>query len=156
MKITYKVLAYLVAALVAVQAAVMVWAIAGLGIWVDGGGVLDSSMMEDESSSAFPEEAGFGLHAMNGMMLIPAVALILLVISLFLRNGRAVRWAGLVFLLVGVQITLGLFGHEVAALGALHGINALLLFFSAITAGRIGTREKATAGTQAAVDAEKV
>ena len=41
MKTAYKVLAYLVAAEVAVQAMVMVWAIAGLGKWVDGGGVFD-------------------------------------------------------------------------------------------------------------------
>jgi hypothetical protein len=33
MRTAYKVLAYLVAAEVAVQAMVMVWAIAGLGVW---------------------------------------------------------------------------------------------------------------------------
>jgi hypothetical protein len=35
MRTAYKVLAYLVAAEVAVQAMVMVWGIAGLGKWVD-------------------------------------------------------------------------------------------------------------------------
>ena len=48
MRTAYKVLAYLVAAEVAIQAMVMVWAIAGLGKWVDGGGVFDKSIMESE------------------------------------------------------------------------------------------------------------
>jgi hypothetical protein len=39
MRTAYKVLAYVVAAEVAIQAMVMVWAIAGLGKWVAGGGV---------------------------------------------------------------------------------------------------------------------
>ena len=47
MRTAYKVLAYLVAAEVAVQAMVMVWAIAGLGKWVDGGGVFDKSVRGD-------------------------------------------------------------------------------------------------------------
>ena len=47
MRTAYKVLAYLLAAEVAVQAMVMVWAIAGLGKWVDGGGVFDKSVIED-------------------------------------------------------------------------------------------------------------
>jgi hypothetical protein len=42
MRTAYKVLAYLVAVEVAVQARVMVWAIAGLGKWVDSGGVFDN------------------------------------------------------------------------------------------------------------------
>ena len=39
MKHVYKVLAYLVAIEVAVQASMVVWADAGLGLWVEGGGV---------------------------------------------------------------------------------------------------------------------
>ena len=48
MRTAYKVLAYLVAAEVAVQATVMVWAIAGLGKWVDGGGVFDKAVIESQ------------------------------------------------------------------------------------------------------------
>ena len=47
MRTAYKVLAYLVAAEVAIQAMVMVWGIAGLGKWVDGGGVLDKAVFEE-------------------------------------------------------------------------------------------------------------
>ena len=50
MRTAYKVLAYLVAAEVAVQAMVMVWAIAGLGKWVDGGGVFDKAVIESEGA----------------------------------------------------------------------------------------------------------
>ncbi len=47
MKSVYRVLAFLIALEVMVQAAVMVWGIAGLGIWVDDGGVLDKQTFED-------------------------------------------------------------------------------------------------------------
>ena len=50
MKTAYKVLAYLVAAEVAIQAMAMVWAIGGVGKWVDGGGVLDKAVMESDAS----------------------------------------------------------------------------------------------------------
>jgi len=56
MKTAYKVLAYLVAAEVAIQAMAVVWAIAGLGKWVDGGGVLDKAVMESDASP-FPRAA---------------------------------------------------------------------------------------------------
>ena|SRR5215211_8673466 len=71
MKTAYKVLAYLVAAEVAVQAMVMVWAIAGLGKWVDAGGVLDKSIMESEGTPPFPEVAGIMVHINNGFFVIP-------------------------------------------------------------------------------------
>ena len=52
MRTAYKVLAYLVAAEVAIQAMVMVWGIAGLGKWVDGGGVLDKAVFEEAIGAA--------------------------------------------------------------------------------------------------------
>ncbi|NUW33393.1 hypothetical protein HTZ77_18440 [Nonomuraea sp. SMC257] len=135
MRIVYKVLAYLVAIEVAVQASVMVFGDAGLGKWVGQGGVLDKTVMESEASP-FPEVIGFMVHGINGMMVIPVIALLLLISSFFARVPGAVKAAGLVLLLVAVQVTLGLFGHDIPALGALHGINALLLFTSALYAAR--------------------
>ena len=58
MRTAYKVLAYLVAAEVVIQAMVMVWGIAGLIKWVDGGGVFDKSVMETQGTP-FPEVFGF-------------------------------------------------------------------------------------------------
>jgi hypothetical protein len=135
MRTAYRVFAYLVALGVVVQAAMMVWAIAGLGIWVDkDGGVLDKAAIESEDS-LFPEMTGFIVHSIDGMMIIPALALILLILSFFAHVPGGVMWAGLVLLAVVVQVTLGLFGHELAFLGMLHGINALILFSLAVMTG---------------------
>lgn len=135
MKTAYRVLAYLVAAEVIVQAMAVVYAVAGLGKWVQDGGVFDKSLMESEGSP-FPEVIGFMIHGLNGTMVIPALALILLIVSFFSRIPGSVKWAVLVLLLVVVQISLGLLGHDIPALGALHGLNALLLFTTALYTAR--------------------
>ena len=136
---TFRVLAFLVAGLVVVQAAVMVWGIAGLGIWLDKeGGELTSQTFEDafeNGDSPFPEFLGLQLHGMNGMMLIPLVALILLIVGLIAKFPGAKKYGAAVFVLVILQVALGLFGHENAIFGMLHGINALLLFGTALMAG---------------------
>jgi hypothetical protein len=136
MKTAYKVLAYLVAAEVAVQAMVMVWAIAGLGKWVDAGGVFDKSIMESEGTPPFPEVAGIMVHINNGFFVIPGIALLLLIFSFFTKVRGAIRWAVVVFVLVIVQTQLGGLGHDFPLAGALHGLNALALFGIAIYAGR--------------------
>jgi hypothetical protein len=152
MKRVYQILAYAVAAEVAVQAMLMVFAIAGLGIWVDSGGVFDKAVMESEGSP-FPEVVGFMLHGMNGLMVIPLVALALFVCSFFAKVPRGVRWAGVVLLLVVVQVLLGMFGHVVSGLGALHGLNALLLFTAALYTAR---RVRSAAAAEANRSGERV
>lgn len=138
MKSVYKVLAYLVAAEVVVQAVAMVYAIAGQGKWIMDGGVMDKAVIESREF-VFPEVLGYAVHGINGTMIVPAVALLLLISSFFAKVSGAVKWAGLVFLLVVVQINLGILGHSIPALGALHGLNAMLLFSAAVyTAVRVG------------------
>jgi hypothetical protein len=141
MKKVYKGLAWLIAAEVVVQAAAMVYAIAGLGIWVDrDGGVLDKAAFES-GESLFPEMIGLFVHGINGMMVIPVLALLFLIVSFFAKVPGGVKWAALVLLAVVVQVTLGMFGHEAAIFGLLHGMNALLLFSLAVMAGkRVSTR----------------
>lgn len=135
MRSAYRWLAYLIAAEVVVQAAAMVYAVAGLGIWVDrDSGVLDKAAFE--SAEPFPEVVGFMIHGMNGMMVIPALALILLIVSFFAKVPGGAKWAGLVLLAIVVQVALGIFGHENAVFGALHGINAFILFALAVMAGK--------------------
>ena len=135
MKSVYRVLAFLIALEVMVQAAAMVYAIAGLGIWVDSdNGVLDKAAFESEEF-LFPEMVGFMIHGMNGMMIIPLLALVFLIVSFFAKVPGGVKFAALVLLAVVVQVALGIFGHENAIFGALHGINALILFGLAVTAG---------------------
>ena len=147
MRNAYKVLAYLVAAEVAVQAMVMVWAIAGLGKWVDGGGVFDKAAMEGEGTPPFPEAAGIIAHINNGFFVIPGLALLLLIVSFFTRVRGAIKWAVIVFVLVVVQVMLGILSHEFTLGGALHGLNALALFGVALHAGR-----RLRAATAAAVE----
>jgi uncharacterized membrane protein YphA (DoxX/SURF4 family) len=144
MRTVYKVLAYLVAAEVVVQAAAMVYAIAGLGKWVDGGGVFDKSVMESDQSP-FPEIAGIIVHGINGAIVIPVLALALLVVSFFTKLPGAVKAAVLVLVLVAVQANLGFAGHDIPALGALHGVNALLLFSASIYAARRDHAARASA-----------
>ena len=143
MRQVFRVLAYVVAAGVVVQAAVMVYAIAGLGLFVDEGGVLDQAAMDQSAAgqSLFPEEVGLMLHGMNGMLVLPAVALLTFVASFFAGVRGAWRWGLAILLLVALQVTLGLAGHSVPFLGALHGVNALLLFAVAMYTGwRVAAR----------------
>jgi uncharacterized membrane protein YtjA (UPF0391 family) len=135
MRTTYKVLAYLVAAEVAIQAMAVVWAMAGLGKWVQDGGVLDKSMMESEGTP-FPEVAGFIVHGINGTFVVPGIALVLLILSFFTKVRGAIKWALIVFVLTVVQGQLGFLGHEFTAVAAVHGLNALALFGTALYAGR--------------------
>jgi hypothetical protein len=136
MRTAYKVLAYLVAAEVAVQAMVIVWGIAGLGKWVNGGGVFDKAVLESEGTPPFPEVAGIIVHGINGLFVIPGLALLLLIVSFFTKVRGAIKWAVIVFVLVVAQGQLGELGHDLPLAGALHGLNALALFGAAIYAGR--------------------
>jgi hypothetical protein len=135
MRTTYKLLAYLVAAEVAIQAMVMVWGIAGLVKWVDSGGVFDKSVMAAQGTP-FPEVAGILVHGINGTIVVPGIALVLLILSFFLRVRGAIKWAAIVLVLTVVQGQIGFLGHEIPLAGALHGLNALALFGVGLYAGR--------------------
>jgi len=139
----YKVLAYIVAAEVVIQAMAMVYAVAGQGKWVMEGGVLDKAVLESREF-VFPEVLGYAIHGINGAIVIPLLALAMLVFSFFAKVAGGAKWAGLVLLLVVVQATLGIAGHSVPFLGALHGLNALLLFSAALYTGLRVRRMAAT------------
>lgn len=135
MRSAYKFFAFLIAIEVAIQASMMAFAVAGLGIWVDKeGGVLDKAALEDQPN--FTGAIGFFIHGVNGMMVIPLLALLFLIVSFFAKVPGGVKWAALVLLAVVVQVALGLFGHEQAVFGMLHGLNALVLFSLAFMAGK--------------------
>jgi hypothetical protein len=145
MRTVYKVLAYAVAVEVIVQATAMAFAIAGLLKWVDGGGLLDKAVLESDERT-FPEVVGFIVHEVNGGVVIPAIALAPFICSFFAKVPGAVKWAGLVLLLVFVQMNLGYALRGIPALGALHGLNALLLFAAALHTAR---RARVTAASPA-------
>ncbi|MFW5472489.1 hypothetical protein ACOCJ5_04195 [Knoellia sp. CPCC 206450] len=134
MRTVYRVLAALVAVEVMLQASFIVYGDAGMGKYIEDGGVIDKAGMEaafESGEAPFSEFMGLVLHGMNGMMVIPALALLLLISSFFAKVPGGSKWAGIVLGLVVLQVTLGLLGHSFPIIGALHGINALLLFSSA-------------------------
>jgi len=141
MRKTYRVLAWIVAAEVVVQAIAIAWFVFGLGHWVTGGGVLDSASMESDEIP-FTELYGVIVHGINGGIVVPVVALALLVVSFFAKIPGGIKWAAVVLVLTIVQGQLGYLGHDFPAAGALHGFNALALFTVAvITARRAPARE---------------
>lgn len=143
MRIAFRALGIAIVALVAVQAAAHAWSSAGLGLFVEGGGVVDLSLMASEEAP-FPEVMGFMIHGMNGMFVIPVVALALLIVSFFVRIRGAVVWAAITFGLVILQVTLGIFGHSYSILGLLHGLNALVLATAALYTQSLARTARAT------------
>ena len=69
MKQVYRVLAFLVAAGVAIQAASVAYGMFGLLKWIEGGGTLDQST---ELTPALGGYTGFSWHATGGIFILPA------------------------------------------------------------------------------------
>lgn len=137
MKAVYRGLALAVAALVMLQAAFIAYAVFGLSKWIrEDGGTLDASVFTEESTVEVGGEVGFMLHALSGTFLIPLVALLLVVVSFFAKVPGGTKWALIVFGVVVVQYALAFLGRiaSLPAIGALHGLNALILFGVAVTA----------------------
>jgi heme A synthase len=61
-------------------------------------------------------------------------ALAMLIVSFFAKIPQGVRWAVIVLICTIVQIALGTLSHLLAAIGALHGAVALVLFGVAVMA----------------------
>jgi hypothetical protein len=153
MKQVYRVLAYLVAAGVAIQAASISFGMFGLIKWIEGGGTLDQST---ELTPALGGYLGFSWHATGGIFVLPVISLLFLISSFFAKVPGGIRWALIVFGITVLQVALGLFSHSVAGLGWLHGINALVLFGTAVMAGMRVSRavtNKAEADEQVAAPA---
>lgn len=136
MRNAYRILAIIICVEVVIQAMAMVFAVAGLGIWVEDGGVLDKAAFESDDLS-FTGVGGFMLHGINGMMVIPLLGLVLLIVSFFAKLPGGIRIAAIVLAAIVVQVLLGIFGHSSAYIGALHGLNAFILFGSAMYAARL-------------------
>jgi hypothetical protein len=140
MKNVYRVLALLVAAGVMVQAAAIAFGMFGLFKWVEHGGTIDQSTSEN---SNFGGITGFITHGVVGTIVLPAIALLFLVSSFFAKLPGGIKWALIVFGVTVLQVALGLFSHNLAALGWLHGANALILFGVAVSAAmRVRTAER--------------
>lgn len=140
---TYRALAVLIAVGVVVQAAAIAYAWFQVIVDIEGGAVFTS---DSEGN------AGHMLHGIVGMLVIPLLALLLLVTSFFTKVSGATTWAGLVLLAVVAQVVLAFVSFGVAAVGALHGINAMVVLGLALmTARRAGTSRTGTASATAPV-----
>ena len=132
MKQVYRVLAFLIAAGVAIQAASIAYGMFALIKWIEEGGTLDQST---ELTPALGGYTGFSWHATGGIFVISVISLLFLISSFFAKVPGGIRWALIVLGVTVLQVALGLFSHSVAGLGWLHGINALVLFGTAMMAG---------------------
>jgi hypothetical protein len=93
---------------------------------------------------------GQGMHATVGMMVIPALALLLLIVSFFARVEGGIKWALFVLGLVVLQIALAFAAWGgLPAIGALHGLNAFALLGVASMAARRAAGPPAVAATEA-------
>lgn len=144
MKATYRVLAYLIVLEVFVQAAAIAFAVFGLTKWIDDGNTLDKAAVEDESTT-FTGLVGFIIHGINGQLVFPLIVIIFLIVSFFAKVRGGIGLAVFILVAVAAQIALGIFAHEIPALGLLHGINALLILGAAVTAGQRATTVKPSA-----------
>jgi hypothetical protein len=131
----YRVLAFLLAIEVVIQAMAIAYAIAGLGKWVeDDGGVLNKQVLDGDPT--FSGVGGFATHAINGTMVIPILVLLLLIVSFFAKVPGGVRSAVILLVLVAVQVFLGIFAHDVPYVIVLHVLNAFAIMGVAAMAGR--------------------
>lgn len=133
----YQVLARLIAALVVVQAAAIAYGAFAIDKVIEK--AKDHGDTIANASTKLDGGAGYGLHGLIGMLVIPLVAIILFVVAFRAHVPGGVKWAGFILLDVVVQVALGLAAHGAAALGWFHGPNALVLFSLAVYAGRLST-----------------
>jgi heme A synthase len=138
MRSALRVLFFLLAAEVVVQGMAIAYALAGMGHWVDEDGGVVNKALFDQDNPDFPGVGGFMTHGMNGMMVIPVLALILLIVSFFAKVPGATKNAGILFGLVVLQVILGITSHGVPVVIMLHVINAFAIFSTAaVTAWRL-------------------
>jgi hypothetical protein len=150
MRNAYRILATIIAAEVVIQAMAMVFAVAGERKYIDEGGVIDKAAIEAEDLD-FTGVAGFIVHGINGMMIIPLLGIVLLVISFFAKVPGGVKWAGIVLALIVVQVLAGIIGPDVPYVGLIHGLNAFILLGSAANAARLArTADSTTPSTPVA------
>jgi len=128
MRTAYRVLAFAIAALVAVQAAAIGYAVFAQLSWIENGGTIDKASIESA-----PGTSAYIFHALDGGVVL-LLALALLVISFFAKIPQGVRWAVIVLVCTIVQIALGTLSHMLPAIGAVHGAVALVLFGVAVMA----------------------
>jgi hypothetical protein len=137
MRTTYLWLARIISLLIVVQAMTIVWAVAGLFHWItEKGGALDAAVVKswDDTPPTFTGAFGHLLHVEMGEKLIPALALLLLIVSFFAKVPKGVAIAAVLLVLVVLQVLAGMKAEHLPSLGLWHGLNAFLIFGAAMAA----------------------
>lgn len=145
MKQTYRILNYLMSLEVLIQAAVITWFSFGVSKYAEKNGAITHDLLEDGS---FGGSAGLTAHAINGYMIIPFIALVLLVVSFFARVRNGVKFAAITLVLVVIQANvLPALAERAPAVGLLHGVVALaILTVTIIAARKAGESARTTPG----------
>jgi hypothetical protein len=140
----FRILNYVIAAEVLIQAAMIAWAVFGLSKYVEDGHTVDKDKLEGDDIP-FDGAYGFIIHGINGMALIPLLGLALLVVAFLAKIPGGVRFAAILFVLILVQaFALPILSEEVPFLGMLHGANALAILGMTIAGGKMGAAAVAT------------
>jgi hypothetical protein len=149
MRAAYLWLARLIGLMVAVQAALMAFAISGLFHWIDDGNAVDKAKVDswEDNHPTWTGAIGEGLHSIIGEMVFPVVVLVFLVVGLIVgRKSRPLMIFPLVVtVLVGLQIWAGMNADSMPYLGLFHGFNAFLIFGAATAAAMTAKKDTVAA-----------
>ena len=148
MKSAYRVLAGLTCLLVLVQAAAIAFGTFGIISFVEDGNDYTKAIGEERAAEA--GGIGQNIHSF-GAMAIALVAIVLLIVSFFAKIDGGVKWAGIVFAAVLLQWVFAILAFSAPVVGLLHGLNAFVIFGTAMTA-----MQRAKSATSAPVAAATV
>src|SRR4029453_12569951 len=138
MTTAYRVLAFAIAAMVAIQVGAVGYAVFAQLNWIEKGGTVD----EAACATGVPGTGAYMFHALfAGVVLLASLAM--LVTSFFAKIPQGVMWAVIVLVCTVVQIALGTLSHMLAAIGVVHGAVALVLFGVAVMAAMRARRPAA-------------
>ncbi len=128
---TYRIAGWVIAGATILQAAVMVFAVAGLFAYLGGGGTVSATTAPD----AFPESVGITIHILLAYYFFPIAGLAAVVIAAFTKRRLAIWMAVVLFALILLEWYLGVTGYSAPVAGLLHGANGLIIFGLAVTVG---------------------
>jgi hypothetical protein len=124
MRSAYKYLAFAVPVLVVIQAMAIAFAVFGLTAYSENHSL---PKKPEDANLSFTGDVGFAIHGINGQMLIPLVAIVLLIISFFAKIPGGTKWALFIVGDVVLQIAFAFIAFGAPVVGVLHGLNAFVL-----------------------------
>ncbi|WP_448003262.1 hypothetical protein [Agromyces bauzanensis] len=148
----YVVLARIVAGGVVVQAAAIAFGFGGMLGYIADGGVVDKALVESGGASG-AGELGFPIHSIVGGTIMPVLALLLLVISFFVKVRGARMWAAIVLGTVVIQVGVAYSIADLPLLGLVHGANALAVLMTALAASLVVSRRARVGAMEPSSDA---